>query len=1556
MSSIAVRCTETQRLMDSLRIEVGAFRAMTKRWFGLVVLLVLAAIQLLVPAAPARAADSDCIENGGKAICTRPILGRPQLGACVKNALSTTEAAISFCATQVPGPYYDEGRVKEFIDCLPRRQNSACHVDPLTIEWASEGAHHQDPVLCWSITATERLGWGLVHPTYKVQDQNGACSVSGGYYEIVVRRDTPVECPRGFQLRNTASGDAECWRMPTPCGKCDDPSRETRGNPIEIISLKKLQTETDYRSPIPGGLEFTRTYHSFAYYRPLKGYVAAADTGGGSGGGSAVAAKSGIVNKPFGEYWTHTYERRVFPVPSNPFVAATLLGPQGDIRYFKVDGTEFFNDGSGDRLIAVAGGWNFISGRGVVEAYDSDGTLQTINDHGRVTTLIYSDANTSPLIAPRAGYLISVTDWTSRQLNLRYDGEGRLVELVTPGGATTSYEFNGPSAIVTGDQTYSFRMVTKVTYPDATSRTYHYNEQDRTQNARLLYALTGLTDEAGVRYASWNYDAGGAAIRSEHAGGVERVNVSTGSPRTVTDALGNVTTYSFQQIAGVWRTTGKQNPCVGSPCAPAEIYAYDGATGDPTSRTDPKGVVTTYVYDPSRHIETSRTEADATARARTIGTQYHNELALPTQIDEPGRRTTYTYDANGNILTRSVTDLTVTPNVTRTWTYTYGTNARVLTEDGPRTDASDVTTFTYHDCPVASPACGLLETVTNALGHTTTYNSYNAHGQPLTITDANGVLTTLTYDARQRLTSRSVGTEQWSLEYWPTGLLKKATLPDGSTLQYIYDDAHRLATIEDSEGNRVVYTRDLMSNVTKEEVFDPSNALTRTRTQVFDAMLRLQKQIGSAGTAAVTTTFGYDHNSNQASISAPLARNTAQTYDEHNRLSTVTDPLSGLTQYSYNALDQLLSVTDPRNLVTSYEYNAFGDLTRQTSPDTGVTVNTYDAAGNLATSIDARNKTTTYQYDALNRVTQRSDGQEVVTFVYDQNRIGHLSSISDSSGSTTWTYTPEGRVASRTQTMGSVVKSVGYDYNSAGQLATMTTPSGRSIAYSYANGRIAGVTVGTTSVLSQVLYEPFGATRGWTWSNGSLAVRTYDTDGKLTQLDSAGARSYGYDDAFRITSITDPQNAAQSWTYGYDKLDRLTSAMQTATSQGFTYDANGNRLTMTGSTPATYSISSTSNRLSAVTGAVGGTYGYDESGNLLSRDNASFTYNNAGRMTSSTRGSVTTTYAYNALGQRVRKSSSVGTTYFVYDEAGRLVGEYDADGDMIQETVWMGDIPIATLRWGECGLAIFYIHTDHLNTPRRITKRSAPDVVWQWESDPFGATEANEDPSGAGTFVYNLRFPGQYYDEESGLHYNYLRDYDPSTGWYAQSDPIGLLAGNNTYAYVGSSPIAFSDASGLLRGNPADWLPVAQRAGSRVPLGAAFLAGIAIGTEIYNEFGDDIQDALEKTCPPRGTNHRGRMQAQGHSGGPNVNVSSNWAQPFPLMKGEAFLVLHKTVIRIPQRQLPRFVDAIGRAASFISGTSPQTAWFSKSFYSNPTQGRLRGADRIDIEVWAGQAF
>lgn len=1086
------------------------------------------------------------------------------------------------------------------------------------------------------------------------------------------------------------------------------------------LQRQQHQTEVDYRANAGTDLEFVRYYSSVGRFRA-------------SGLDIPTMAPKGtfLAN----DYWRHNYEARLYVVNGNSQLMAIAHRPGGTLLSFNGAGQQLENiRGAGAHLQSISGGWKLTLSDRSSEQYDLSGRLQSITSpRGAVTSLSYGSN----------GQVSTVTGPFGHTLQCQYDIAGRLEILTLPDTSTITYAYDSVSRLIS------------VTYPDTRERHYHYEDE------RGRWLLTGITDENNERYSTYAYDDNGRVTVSEHAGGAERYqfSYSTDNSRTITDPLGATRTLSFSNAAGVYKGSSSNLP--GAGCGIVKQRTFD-ANGNATTRTDFNDNQTHYTFDLTRNLETSRTEAYGTPRARTIETQWDSTFRLPAQVDEPGRSTAYTYDASGNMLAKVVTDTATSQS--RMWTYTYNTHGQVLTIDGPRTDVTDVTTYTYHECSSGS-GCGQVATVTDAVGNTTSFLTYNAHGQPLSITDPNNVAITLTYDSRQRLTSRDFSGELTSFTYYVTGMLKRATLPDNSYLEYTYDTAHRLIGVEDGEGNKISYVVDAAGNRTVESVYDPSQTLVLTRGSVYDTLGRLLSELDSQNNTYAHT---YDLNGNEDSTVDQESRPTVYAYDELNRLATSLDPMGGLVQYAYNEQDDLEEVIDARSLTTSYQYNGFGDLTRLTSPDTGITQYTRTAAGNVQTISDARGKTATHSYDANGRLTQLVYADQTIAFTYDQatNGKGHLTHLSDASGSTHWTYTPQGRVASKQQVAGSVTLTVGYAYNAAGQMNQLTTPSGQVIVYSYSQGRPSAITVNSGSLLGNILYAPFGPTRGWTWSNSTLSVREFDLDGRTTTVDSAGLSTYQFNPDGTIQSSTDDSGVLSGLASG------LTEIL----------------------------IDGSSNQLESSTGVDARAYSYDAAGNITNDGMRSFTYNDAGRMASATKAGTTTTYALNGRGQRVRKTTSSASVHFVYDEAGHLLGEYDSSGNLMQETVWLGDIPVATLRPnGGSGVNVFYVHTDHLNTPRRISRPSDNVVVWRWDSEPFGAASASSDPDGdSNVFTYNLRFPGQYFDAESGLYYNYYRDgYDAATGRYTQSDPIGLQGGTNTYAYSGGYPLGAADPLGL---------------------------------------------------------------------------------------------------------------------------------------------------------------
>ncbi len=563
----------------------------------------------------------------------------------------------------------------------------------------------------------------------------------------------------------------------------------------------------------------------------------------------------------------------------------------------------------------------------------------------------------------------------------------------------------------------------------------------------------------------------------------------------------------------------------------------------------------------------------------------------------------------------------------RAVSYTYNALGQVTSIDGPRTDVSDITTYSYD-------AQGNRTTVTNALGHTTNITAYDAAGRPLSFTDPNGLTTGLAYDLRGRLISRNVGGELTTFSYDGVGNLTAVRLPDGSRISYIYDAARRLTAIQDAQGNRIAYTLDAMGNRTAEQVFDAGGSLVRTHTYVYDQLSRLIQSLGANGQ---TTTVSYDPNGNPLATTDAHSQTIAQGFDALNRLVQVNDPLGGVVAYGYNAQDHLVSVTDALGHTTTYNYDGLGNLLSQQSPDTGTTTYTHDAAGNALSQTDPKGQTTNYAYDALNRLTQVTyhDGQQV-SYGYDNCTygIGRLCSLSDSHSTTAWEYDSHGRVSAKHQTLGSLTLTTRYHYNAAGQLIQMTYPSGLAVGYEYSQGQLSALSINGQPHIAGITYQPFGPVSGWAWSSGRMHSRAYDLDGQLTQQTlGEGSRALNYDALGNISAILDPQT---SLTLSYDALSRLTAANDTDYSQSWSYDLNGNRLSQSAdSTLTTYVIDPASNRLAQVDTTP---YQYDSNGNLIADGRHSYSFDAKNRLTAVDDGN-TARYTHNALGQRIHKTA-----------------------------------------------------------------------------------------------------------------------------------------------------------------------------------------------------------------------------------------------------------------------------------------------------------------------------
>jgi RHS repeat-associated protein len=607
-----------------------------------------------------------------------------------------------------------------------------------------------------------------------------------------------------------------------------------------------------------------------------------------------------------------------------------------------------------------------------------------------------------------------------------------------------------------------------------------------------------------------------------------------------------------------------------------------------------------------------------------------------------------------------------------------------------------------------------------------------------------------------------------------------------------------------------------------------------------------------------TIRYEYDANGNLTRIIDPLGRVTVQRYDSLNRLverqppSPVTAARQPSIAYSYDARDQLTGVKDPRSLPTRYTIDGLGQQTALVSPDTGGATRTFDAAGNHTSTKDARGQLTTFERDALGRITRIAYSSGVPsTFEYDTGSpgaVGHLSKMTDESGQTVYLYDDAGRLVSKTVTIDSgggrksfaVGYVVGYVHGangpSNGKLTAIAYPSGNHVFFDYGqDGQVSAMSLRKpgestpVALLSEIEYHPSGAVRSWTWGNSTAAVpnrylREFDLQGRVMRLpfgnvlNGGAIRTITYDSAGRLTK-TEHVGTAQpadpapniNQRYAYDDLDRLSNFSGQGTTARYQYDASGNRTQLSYGGQTFFStINPANNQLQKITGPQTiKPYSYDLAGNLITDGTTNYIYNARGRLQSVRSGAITATYSHNGLDQRALKTVGSGSAHtshaesvhFVYDEFAQLIGEYDAKGAIIEETIYLGNLPAAVFKPANAARplnsGIYYIYSDQINAPRLITDEKDNQIVWRWDlTDPFGASPPDEVSRNKLKFSYNLRFPGQYYDKETNLHYNYYRDYDPQTGRYVQSDPIGLDGGMNTYTYVQGNPVSYVDPTG----------------------------------------------------------------------------------------------------------------------------------------------------------------
>ncbi|HEY2344939.1 MAG TPA: RHS repeat-associated core domain-containing protein [Xanthomonadaceae bacterium] len=1174
-----------------------------------------------------------------------------------------------------------------------------------------------------------------------------------------------------------------------------------------------------------------------------------------------------------------------------------------------------------------ANGYSIVDDRGNTERYDNFGLLSSITwKDGYQQTFVQGGDGIS------TGYfsaVSSVTDNLGRSIVFSYDKNELLSLMSLPDGSTVGYHHDSLGRLTsvtypTGTRTYQYtdsnspNALTGVVDENTTNSIPYETWSYDANGLAIGSANAGLTANAPVNQFLIQRNTDGSATVTDPL--LTRRTFTFQSPFGVAQETSISGPVCFDCDAGVTSTYDSNGYLSGSTDWNGNHTAYQfDAAGQLHQRIDAQGAsvqrTTTIDWDDVLHNPKDQT--------------VHDDVANKTVS-----QAAWTYNPRGEPLTLTRTDPVTNATRTWTYTYceTVTTGCPLLglltSVDGPRTDVPDITTYTYF--PSDAPSCagapqtcpyrmGDLQAINNALGQTTTFLTYDGAGRPLSLTDVNGVETDLQYNARGWLTQvarRAIngasgsGDQVTGYAYYPDGQLQTLTRPDGASATFTYDAAHRLTDIADNLGDTIHYTLDAAGNRTEEDIKDPSGNPKRIVRRQFNALGQLAVNANAAlnGSGGLVPNMSYTYDANGNPHLATDGRDyvTDNTPDALNRLQHVVQDEGDATHVNahiditHDALDRITQVTDPQGLNTTYQYDGLGNLTQLTSPDTGTTtIVAVDAAGNVKTRKDARNVTSTYTYDALNRVKTIHYPNTALNVTYTWDTVmaacsqpsqaypvGRVSQIQDGSGYTRFCYDRFGNLARKVNVINGTAFQTNYAYDLAHHLTQVTTPKSTIITYARdAIGRVIGVTYklsgGTTkTVVSNVTYYPYGPVASITYGDGRVLNRSYDQDYVVSSISDTGTGGlnlgFGRDLVGNLTSLTSGSSAN---TLAYDGLDRLTRVADPnqgdAQVAAWTYDATGNRLTQqagTGSPVSYYTYPTGSHQLIA-TGPVGSpvTRGYDAMGNTtaIGTNAQGFHYDDTGRMDQTTTGAANTVqmqYATNALGQRVEKyltGNSAATLYTIRDEQGQVLAEYDGSNTRVHEVMWMDGMPVGVVS----GTTLSYLEPDQLGTPRVAIDGTSNSQTWSWSpvGDPFGQGQPT------GSLNLDLRMPGQVYDAESGLNYNYFRDYDSASGRELESDPAGLDGGISTYGYVAGNPLSLIDPFGLKPGdvfaNPdcaaVDMMQFLMDNSSSVPGAARFNSGYEYGNDIvsvpggytYGNHFDTDNDRFHVTPGPQPPNY-----------------------------------------------------------------------------------------------------
>ena len=648
---------------------------------------------------------------------------------------------------------------------------------------------------------------------------------------------------------------------------------------------------------------------------------------------------------------------------------------------------------------------------------------------------------------------------------------------------------------------------------------------------------------------------------------------------------------------------------------------------------------------------------------------------------------------------------------------------------------------------------------------------------------------------------KGVNRQLVSLEYDGVGHVVALVGPKGR-VQAVYDDAGRPVAVIFPDGSRREWQWDSSDRIIQTERLDPLGEMVAKLISHYDPRGHLVSRKDETG---AMTSYSYSPEGRLQQLIDPLGGTTGYRYDPWGRAIAIIRALDKdreVVEKRYYDIHGLLSgLSDGRDNLSMLRYDDFGRLLWRSSPDGGVVMYRYDNDGRVRKKVDESGIINRFDYDEHGRLVGVGGFDQPPTTRFHYLENGKPERLEGAHEGTRYVYEKNGRISAVTKHLKDIDKelTVEYDYDELGRIVEKRLPGGERLSYHYQGNSflISGVSMkawlGEKPLIGPIQWDANARLSKLCRNDGTESKYRYDHLGRLQGIEqSSGNVDYSYDSRDRLIERKNGKNIQR---YKYDLIGHLMSAVGNDAEYDYTYDKAGNITSVRyDKHQKSYRYATDSNRLLQADDEI---YRYDDTGRVMIEGQLRYEYDSGGRQVAVYReGKLVSTYIYNSEGERIGKVDHTKipaqATYYLYEDK-KLVAELDATGKVQVQYLYLGQRPVIMFNLD----SIFFIQTDWRYSPVSMTDEKGREV-WRASYSPFGQATIDSDPDHDNQRVsLNLRLPGQYYDTETDTAYNYYRYYDAKAGRFLTSDPIGVAAGLNTYAYVDSDPLNRIDLLGL---------------------------------------------------------------------------------------------------------------------------------------------------------------